>query len=89
MPQAQGQRLTGGIYLEGPVQGSQQLLAGGTVEALQGAVALGVLGPPVDQPCPQRALYHLKGVGGDEPGASVQVQQLRQPMLAHHLVKAQ
>ncbi|MBA7642148.1 hypothetical protein ES703_49835 [subsurface metagenome] len=76
-----------GIDVDAAVQGPQQLIAGGAVEAFQGAVPLGVLGLAVDEPGPQSALHHGKRVVGDEAGAPVQIHQVWQPMLGDHAVE--
>ena len=48
--QTQGQGLVVGIDLGGPVQGAQDLIVGGAVEALDDAVTLGVFRLAVDDP---------------------------------------
>ena len=75
--QAQRECLASGVHVGGAVEGTQHLIVSGAVEALDGAVALGIPGGAVDQQGAQAALDHGQGVVGDEARAFVQVVQIR------------
>ena len=76
-----------GVHVGGAVEGTQHLIVSGAVEALDGAVALGIPGGAVDQQGAQSALDHGQGVLGDEARAFVQVVQIRKAVVHDHLVE--
>ena len=84
---AKGQGAEIGIHVGGAVQGTQHLVLRGTVEALDGAAPCRVAGRAVDQPGAEPALDHGEGVGGDEAGTPVEVEQVRQPVPPREVVE--
>ena len=84
--QAQCECLAGGVHVGGAVEGTQRLVVSGAVEALDGAVALGIPAGAVDQQGVQTALDHRQGVLGDEARTLVQVVQIRTAVVHDHFV---
>ena len=86
--QPQRERRAGRVHVGGAVEGTQHLIMGGAVEALDGAVALRIPGGAVDQQGVQAALNHRRRVVGDEARPVVQKEQISEPVAHDHVVEA-
>ena len=87
MAQTQRQRTTVGVDLGGAVQRAQHLVLSGAVEALDRSAPRRVPRLAVDQPGTEPALDHGERVVRDEAGTTVEVQQIREPVLVYDTVE--